>query len=160
MVMEPPPAAAFEMIEPELVLQLLVIAFDAPAQMRQPSERGHGRRRGQRREVVLRWCRLVEGPLTQEPFGRRGLATPTRRRWHDPQRHKARAHAAASAFAPRLRGPRRQRQAADQRRHPHGLLASEAVPATGSSAAAVTALRRLRGNSRRPNFGVLADAEY
>ena len=72
--MEPPPAAPFEMIEAELVLELLVVPLDPPAQMRQTDERGQRRRPGQGREVVLRRRRLAQGPLAQDPLDLPGLS--------------------------------------------------------------------------------------
>ncbi len=41
-MMEPPPAATFEMIEAEFVLELLVVPLDPPAQVSQPDEGGQG----------------------------------------------------------------------------------------------------------------------
>jgi hypothetical protein len=38
MVMKASPAAAFEVIEPDFLLEFLVIAFDAPAELRQSDE--------------------------------------------------------------------------------------------------------------------------
>ena len=42
-VMEAAPAAALEVVEPNLLLQFLVVAFDAPAQFGQTHELTNGR---------------------------------------------------------------------------------------------------------------------
>jgi hypothetical protein len=47
-MVETPPASPFKMIEPQLVLQLLVVPLDAPAQHRELDQIG-ARRRGRQR---------------------------------------------------------------------------------------------------------------
>src|SRR3989304_3925813 len=77
MMMEPPPPAALEMIEPELVLELLIVALDAPAQLGEPNEVGDRRRRRQRRQPILRGLRFASRPFDQQPLlrpGRRATA--------------------------------------------------------------------------------------
>ena len=59
--------AAFEMIEAEFGLEVLIVLFDRPAVMRQPHElRQRGRRR-QRHEVVLAPPGGAEAALAQQP---------------------------------------------------------------------------------------------
>src|SRR3972149_4946901 len=72
MMMEPPPPAALEMIEPELVLELLIVALDAPAQLGEPNEVGDRRRRRQRRQPILRGLRFASRPMDQQPLLRPG----------------------------------------------------------------------------------------
>src|SRR3990172_2944512 len=72
MMMEPPPPAALEMIEPELVLELLIVALDAPAQLGEPNEVGDRRRRRQRRQPILRGLRFASRPFDQQPLLRPG----------------------------------------------------------------------------------------
>src|SRR6266545_2188423 len=43
MMMEASPPAALEMVEPELVLEFLIVALDAPAELREADEGGAGR---------------------------------------------------------------------------------------------------------------------
>jgi hypothetical protein len=50
MMMEAAPAAASEMVQPELVFELLVVALDPPAQLGEVDEIGEGRRCRQGRE--------------------------------------------------------------------------------------------------------------
>src|SRR5438094_8446867 len=71
-VMKATPTAAFEVIEPEFVLELLVVALDATAKLGQPDEIGAPRRGRQRGQPVL--CRrgFLPGPLDEQPFLRAG----------------------------------------------------------------------------------------
>src|SRR6266849_8609677 len=108
MVMEASPPAAFEMVEPELILELLIVALDAPAQFGEADEVGDGRRRWQGREPILRGLRLAPRPLDEQPLLRprlRALLVAMGRSHAQPR--EARAHRAARAFAPRHRPPRR-----------------------------------------------------
>src|SRR3989304_858215 len=72
MMMEPPPPAALEMIEPELVLELLIVALDAPAQLGEPNEVGDRRRRRERRQPILRGLRFASRPFDQQTLLRPG----------------------------------------------------------------------------------------
>src|SRR3989441_43785 len=67
MMMEASPAAALEMVEPELILELLIVALDAPAQLGEADEAGEGRRLRQGREPILRGLRVAPRPLDQHP---------------------------------------------------------------------------------------------
>src|ERR687891_2952068 len=115
MMMEAAPAAALEMVEPELVLELLIVALDAPAQLGEADEVGDGRRRRQRREPILRGLRVTPRPLDQQPLFRPGLR-PLLIAMGGPhaQPREAGAHRAARPFTPRHRAPRRRRQRAGQ----------------------------------------------
>src|SRR6266850_6430033 len=68
MVMEAAPPAPLEMIEPELILELLIVALDPPAELGEAHEGRHGRRGRQGREPILRGLRVVRGPLDQQPL--------------------------------------------------------------------------------------------
>ena len=68
--MEATPSSPFEVSEPDLLLELLIVAFDAPAQLchlDQPAERDVFRKG---REPVFGRLFLGFGPLDQEPFFR------------------------------------------------------------------------------------------
>ena len=56
------------MAEPDLPLQLLIIAFDAPAQLDRVDELIEGDVGRQGREPVLGRPRFALGPLDDEPF--------------------------------------------------------------------------------------------
>src|SRR3972149_2501058 len=111
MMMEASPPPALEMVEPELILELLIVALDAPAQLGEADEISEGRRLRQGREPILRGLRVAPRPLDQQPLFRPGLRTlliamggP-----HAPPR-EAGPHRAARPFTPRHRPPRGRRQ--------------------------------------------------
>src|SRR2546425_380074 len=52
-MVESPPASPFKMIEPQLVLQLLVVSLDAPAEHRELDQLGARRRQRQRGQPIL-----------------------------------------------------------------------------------------------------------
>src|SRR5438552_18261053 len=98
MVMEPPPAATFEMIETEFVLEFLVVPLDPPPQVSQTDERDQRGRLGQRREVVLRRRRFARRPLGQDPLDGPGFGTVSIMGRPNAQGDESRAHAAPCAF--------------------------------------------------------------
>src|SRR5688500_4438937 len=72
--MEPSPGAALEVIETDLLLELLVVAFDAPSQLGEAHERLDRSGRGEVRQPELGHVFAVE-PVAEEPlFGGRSLA--------------------------------------------------------------------------------------
>src|SRR6266536_1845554 len=82
MMMEASPAAALEMTQPELVLELLIVALDPPTQLGEADELGERGRLRQRREPILRGLRVLSRPLDQHPLlrpGRRALCVAVRR---------------------------------------------------------------------------------
>src|SRR6266542_1411937 len=108
MMMEASPAAALEMIQPELVLELLIVALDPPTQLGEADELGERGRLRQRREPILRGLRVLSRPLDQHPLlrpGRRALRIAMGGPPAQPR--EARAHRAARPFAPRDRPPGR-----------------------------------------------------
>ena len=68
MVMEAAPAAALEMAEPDLLLQLPIVALDAPAQLDQLDHALQRHVLGQGRQPEVSRPRLVLGPLDDQPF--------------------------------------------------------------------------------------------
>ena len=66
--MKAAPAAALEVVEPELILELLKVALNPPSERRQANEFDQGGGGGQRREPVLRRGGVPHGPFDQEPF--------------------------------------------------------------------------------------------
>ena len=59
--------AAFEVVEPEFGLEVLVMLFDRPAVMRQPHELRERRRRRQRDQVCRAATGRAEAALAQQP---------------------------------------------------------------------------------------------
>lgn len=62
------PAAPFVVVEPEFLLEFLVVALDAPALMGDRDQLVEGAGLRQRREVVLLRLRLMSGPFDQQPL--------------------------------------------------------------------------------------------
>jgi hypothetical protein len=67
-VVEAAPSAAFEMSEPDLLLEFLIVAFDAPAQFGDINKRRKLDVFRQGREPVFGRLLLTLGPLDQQPF--------------------------------------------------------------------------------------------
>jgi hypothetical protein len=76
--MEATPSTPFKMPEPDLLLELLIIALDAPAQFGALDEIAEAGLFGQGGEPVFGWLLLTLRPLDQQPFFGRVLATPRR----------------------------------------------------------------------------------
>jgi hypothetical protein len=100
-VVEAAPSAAFEMSEPDLLLEFLIVAFDAPAQFGNIDKRRkldvfrHGR------EPLFGRLLLALGPLDQQPFlwARFGELLVAMRR-ANAQAGNARGERRGAAFAP------------------------------------------------------------
>src|ERR1700755_2468599 len=73
--MEATPSAAFEVSEAGLLLEFLIVAFDAPAQLGETHQTMERNVLGQRREPVFGRLLLAFGPLDQQPFFRSALAS-------------------------------------------------------------------------------------
>ena len=109
--MEAAPAAPLIVPEPEFLLELLVVALDAPAQLGQGDKTREGDVFRQGREPALCRFPLLGGPLDQKPLLRAGFAEiVVAMRRPDSQAGKARGEQVDSALAPRDRGPRSRRQ--------------------------------------------------
>src|SRR3990172_2989259 len=107
MMMEASPPAALEMVEPELILELLIVALDAPAQLGEADEGGDGRGLRQGREPILRGRVFAPRPLDQQPLFRpRRRALLVAMGGPHAQPREAGAHRPARPFAPRHRPPR------------------------------------------------------
>src|SRR6516225_10825745 len=131
-MMKAEPAAAFEMIQPELVLEFLRVAFDAPPQLREPDEVRDRDRLGQGREPVRGRLGGAGRPLDQQPFfgpGRRAALIAMGR--PDAYPGEARAHGPASAFAPGHAVPRRGQQLRGEPTEADRLLLRRASDADG-----------------------------
>src|SRR6202451_3327159 len=69
-MVEAAPSAPFIMAEPDLLLELLIVALDAPAQLGEIDQRLEGDVLGKGREPVFGRLFLALGPLDQQPFFR------------------------------------------------------------------------------------------
>src|SRR3990170_3962453 len=111
MVVEPTPTPAFEVIQPELVLELLVVALDPPAELGEPDELRDRRVGWQGGEPALGRRGRAFGPLDEQPLhGARLAAVRIAVRGPHAQPREARTHAPARALPPRDRAPRLRRQ--------------------------------------------------
>jgi hypothetical protein len=76
MMVEASPATAFEMTEADLLLELEIVALDAPAQLGLADEIGELGLHRQGREPILGRFALALRPLDQEPFLGPGCRMP------------------------------------------------------------------------------------
>src|SRR5713226_3570952 len=67
-MVEAPPAPPFEVIQAQLVLQLLVVPLDPPAQHRESDQIGVRRRRRQRGQPILDRRGLGARPFDEQPL--------------------------------------------------------------------------------------------
>src|SRR5438270_249326 len=67
-MMEAAPSPTFKMPETDLLLELLVVALNAPTQLGEVNQTVEGGVRGERRQEVFGRLALAFGPLDQEPF--------------------------------------------------------------------------------------------
>src|SRR5260221_3096815 len=101
MMMESTPSTTFKMPEADFLLELLIVALNAPTQLGEVDQTVEGDVRGKRRQKVFGRLGLVLGPLDQEPFFRVRLVGPfvTPGGTH-PHPRKTRAHGFARACPP------------------------------------------------------------
>src|SRR5512144_1109839 len=99
--MEAPPAAALVVSEPEFLLEFLVVALDAPTQLRKIDQALERDLLGQGGKPILGGLILPFRPLDQKPFFRAWLAQPViaMRRTH-PQAREAGRVSIGRALAP------------------------------------------------------------
>src|SRR5437879_5911940 len=101
-MMEAAPAAPFEMAEPDLLLEFLIVALDAPAQFGEVNQTMEGNVLRKRREPVLGRLLLAFGPLDQQPFFRMALAAiEIAPRGANPHTGKARGQLLGRTLSPR-----------------------------------------------------------
>src|SRR5260370_20083700 len=105
-MVEAAPPASFKVAQPDLLLELLIVALDAPAQLGgvdQIAERDVSR---QGREPIFGWFILALGPLDQQPFLGCLRRTFVARCNVYTQTGKPRRQPIVRAFPPRDRSPR------------------------------------------------------
>src|SRR4051795_12149943 len=106
-MVEAAPAAALEVPEPEFLLELLVVAFDAPPELGKFDHALEADLLWQGREPVLGGLPLAFRPLDQKPFRRARFAQPIiAMSGSHPHPCKARGEPVGYALAPGNRGPR------------------------------------------------------
>src|SRR5437764_7975212 len=98
------PSASFVVPKPDLLLEILVVALDAPAHLGDVDEPAEGRALGQRCEPVFAGLFLAFGPFDQQRLLRSLVGAPDRRSAHA-HAGKARCEPLVRAFAPRDRAP-------------------------------------------------------
>src|SRR3954464_6600322 len=151
-MMKAAPAASLIMVEPQFLLEVLVIALDPPAQLGhvdQIDQRGRSR---QGREPILARLLVTVRPLDQQPLLRMRLAPPTvaMRRAH-PHRGEAPAQLTTlAALTPAHRLPGARRQGESEVLGTDRLMRVIAALERGPAALARPRLGRQGPGSRRP----------
>ena len=158
--MEAPPASAFEVIQSQLVLQLLIVAFDPPAQHCEPNKLRARRRRRQRREPILDRRGVGPRPFDEQPLIRAWRRSPVvAMRGPHPDRREARAHRAPCALAPGHGLPSARWQSLGQGAHAEGVMTPGATYQRRWPAVPAVLRRWQRGAARRPHGGLRADPD-
>src|SRR5258708_4891730 len=125
-MMEAAPSAAFVMPEAELLLEVLIVAFDTPAQLGEIDQAREADVLRQGGQPVLRRLGLALWPFHQQPlFGAYTLRIATG--GAHPQAGDPGGQSAARRLAPRDAAPRRFRQAEGQRLDRDRLVAWRAT---------------------------------
>src|SRR5208337_4497007 len=105
-MMEAAPTSPFEVTEPDLLLQFLIIALDTPAQFGDAHHFAEGNVLRKRREPVFGGFLLAFGPLDQQPLFRPRLGeSVVSMRGTNAHAGEARRQPLAAALAPRDLAP-------------------------------------------------------
>src|SRR5215210_1689119 len=153
-MVEAAPAAALVVPKPEFLLELLVIAFDAPPELGEFDQARETNVLRQGREPVLGGFLLAFRPLDQEPFLRARFAQPVvAMSGSHPHRCEARGEPIGCALAPSDLSPRRLLKR--QRRHRGRLVLAIPAHQRGRPSPARPRLGRQRCGPLRPNRGPL-----
>src|SRR6478672_11467238 len=149
-MMKAAPATSFIMVEPEFLLEILVIPFNPPAQFGHVNQIDQGDRRRQGREPVLGRLRVALWPLDQQPLLRMRLGPPiiAMGRTH-PHRGEAPAQVTSAALAPPHRLPGTRRQGESEVLGADRLMLG--IPALELGPAPLARLGRQGTASRRPD---------
>src|SRR5215216_5402802 len=98
--MEAAPAAPFIVSQPDFLLEVLIVALDAPAQLGPIDQPTEADPVGQGREPVLGWLLLALRPLDQQPFVRSIVGLPMMMADAHAQAREARAQLIGRALPP------------------------------------------------------------
>src|SRR5690349_11604647 len=158
MVMETAPAAALVVPQSEFLLELLVIAFDAPPKLGEFDQAREADLLRQGREPVLGGLLLAFRPLDQEPLLRARFAQPVVA-MSGAHAHpcEARSEPIGDALAPGDLGPRRLLESQRQRLDRGRLVLAIPAHQRGWSSPARPRLGWQRCGPLRPNRGVGQD---
>src|ERR1700747_1061838 len=104
-MMEAAPAAPFVVTNPALLLDLLIVALDAPAQLGQIDEPLEADVLRQRGEPVFGWLCFALRPFDQQPLRRQLFGDPFVVPDADTHAREARGQLVGRAFPPRHRAP-------------------------------------------------------
>src|SRR3954451_5587260 len=158
MVVEAAPAAALVVPEPQFLLELLVVAFDAPPELGEFNQARETNVLRQGREPVLGGLPLAFRPLDQEPFLRARFAQPViAMSGSHPQPCPAQGEPVAYSLSPTDRGPRRRPKSKRQRLDRGCLVLAIPAHQLGWSSPARPGLGGQRCDPLRPNRGVWQD---
>src|SRR5512139_4239078 len=158
--MEAAPSSSFKMAEPDLLLELLVVTLDTPAQFGQIDETGEADVVRQSRQPILGRLLLAFGPFDEKPFFRPRLtAIEVAPGDTNTQARKARSQRSIRSLAPGDRPPCSSRKAEGKGFDLDWLMLGIAAQALGRlPAARHRGLGRQRSHARRPHGGVRQDA--
>src|SRR4051794_3987873 len=158
MMVEPAPAAALVVPKPEFLLELLVVAFDAPPELGEFDQARETNVLRQGREPVLGGLLLAFRPLDHEPLLRAQLTPPViAMSGSHPHPCEARGEPTGDALAPGDLGPRLRPKSKRQRLHRGRLVLAIPAHQRGWSSPTRPRLGRQRCGPLRPNRGVGQD---
>src|SRR3712207_1293726 len=158
MVVEASPPAALVVPKPEFLLELLVVALDAPPELGEFDQAREADVLWQGREPVLGGLLLAFRPLDQEPFRRARFAQPVvAMSGAHPHSGKARGEPIGCALAPGDLGPRLWLKSKRQRLDRGRLVLAIPAHQRGRPSPARPRLGWQRCGPLRPNGGVRQD---
>src|SRR5665647_2287664 len=158
-VMEAAPSAPFEMPESDLLLELLIVAFDTPTQLGGVDQSAEGDLFRKGREPVFGRLILALGPLDQQPLFRSGLSEIVIA-MRDPNAHasKTRGQPLGRAFPPFDRAPCALAQPESKLLDRDRPMLAIAAHQLRRSPATRPSFWRQRHRARRPDRGVRSRA--
>src|SRR5688500_14569594 len=153
-MVEAAPAAALIVAEPEFLLEVLVVALNAPPEFGKFDQAREADLLWQHREPVLGGLLLAFRPLDQQPFRRARLLQPViAMSGSHPHPCEARDEPISDALAPGDLGPRLGLKSQRQRLHRGWLVLAISAHQRGWSSPARPGLGRQRRTALRPNRG-------
>jgi len=157
MVMEAAPASSFEMFEPDLLLELLIIALDTPTPFGEVHQFAESDVSRQGRKPIFGRLFLTFGPFDQQPlFGPAFRACVISMRDTNPHASKARRKRLGRSLPPFNPAPGALGKAESELLDRNRFMLVVATKALRSLAAARPFLRRQRTGAGRPHRGCAA----